>query len=169
MRDDEAAPRARGALRRSSGWALGVALALGLAGACGTVDVGDNIVPPDLDIDEDFYYCVIQPQVVTTHLCASGAAGEMGMCHTQRSAMRLTAAAETATPPTCADNRVVDPGSVPDAYRENLDVVRVFVQSDALSSPFYLRPVGLQSHPRVIFPTSDPAAEAIVRWLSPTP
>jgi hypothetical protein len=151
--------------------AVGVAASLGFAAitACGTVDVGDNIVPPDLDIDEDFYYCVVQPQVVSAHRCASGGVGEMGMCHTQRSAMRLSADAETATPPNCASDRVVDPGSVPDSYRENLDVVRVFVQSDALSSPFYLRPVGLQSHPRTIFATTDPAAETIVRWLSPTP
>jgi hypothetical protein len=133
--------------------------------ACGTVDLGDNIVPPDLAVDDDFFFCQIQPNVLNAHSCASGGAGDTGGCHASRSGMRLSATAETDQIPSCdADNKVT--GAVPESYRANLDAVRAELQSDPLSSPFYRRPVGLDSHPRVIFPESDPAAMLIVDWLS---
>lgn len=133
--------------------------------ACGTVDLGDNIVPPDIAVDDDFFYCQIQPHVLTQHSCASGASGDAGGCHASRSGMRLNSMAETDPPPTCDSSNHVT-GAIPDSYRDNLAAVRAELQSDPLSSPFYRRPVGLDSHPRVIFPESDAAAMLIVEWLS---
>ena len=43
---------------------LTAGIVLLLAG-CSTVDLGDNIVPPDLRLDEDFFYCEIQPNVLS--------------------------------------------------------------------------------------------------------
>lgn len=143
-------------------WAAAAVLTLG---GCTTVDLGDNIVPPDLQLDEDFFFCRIQPDVITKNSCASGGQGEGGQCHSARSALRLSPDAEDATPPACdADNKVT--GDVPQAYRDNLEAIRFTVQSDPLSSPFYRRPVGLDSHPRQIFDESSPEADLIVQWLT---
>ncbi|MGF1466979.1 MAG: hypothetical protein ACFCGT_12680 [Sandaracinaceae bacterium] len=130
--------------------------------SCGTVDIGDNIVPPDLQLDEDFFFCRIQPEILITFSCAGGDAGEMGMCHTARSALRLVDTVEA--PPPCTDG-IVD-GPVPDDYRQNLERVRFTIQSDALSSPFYRRPIGLDSHPRQVFEPSSDAAQLILDWIN---
>src|SRR5689334_6539443 len=64
-----------------AGWAV-------LAGSC-VVDLGDNFVAPDLNLDEAYFYCVIQPQVINTAGCSSGMGAEMGTCHADRSSLRL--------------------------------------------------------------------------------
>lgn len=144
---------------------LGLCASGALVGGCGTVDLGDNIVPPDLALDEDFFFCRIQPEVIEMHSCAGGGMGEGGMCHTSRSAMRLADAVMLGDSVTCDDEDRVT-GAVPASYMQNLEAVRFTVQSDALSSPFYRRPVGLDSHPREIFGEGDAAADLIVQWIS---
>jgi hypothetical protein len=114
-------------------------------------------------LDEDFFFCEIQPVVIAARSCASGEAGDGGNCHSSRSALRLSALAEMDAPPTCEDGRVVGP--VPPSYEDNLEAVRFTVQSDPLSSPLYRRPLGLDSHPRVIFDASSPEAMLIVQWI----
>jgi hypothetical protein len=131
-------------------------------GITGTVEPGDNFVAPDLSLDEAFFYCRIEPQVIQQHHCASGDNGEAGQCHDSRSALRLIASDD---PPPCdASGRVTS--AVPDAYQKNLDAVEFFVQADPLTSPFYLRPINQASHPRQIFDANDPAAKLIEEWIS---
>lgn len=139
-----------------------LALASSAAG-CGTIDLGDNIVPPDLQLDEDYFYCVIQPQVITAKGCATGGAGEAGQCHADRSALRLVPTMDG--PPECEDG-VVTGGDLSADYIANFEAVRFTVQSDPLSSPFYRRPTGLDSHPRQIFPEDDECADMIVEWIN---
>lgn len=128
----------------------------------GTVDLGDDFVAPELQLDADFFYCHIQPDVLSKHSCASGDAGDNGGCHDSHSALRLLA---TDAPSPCdADGVVVS--AIPEAYEANFEAVRFSVQSNPLDSPLYLRPLGRASHPRVIFPDDDPAAELIVEWIS---
>ena len=144
-------------------------LAVVLAQACaaqngvtGTIDPGDNFVAPDLTLDESFFFCRIEPEVLQKHGCAAGGSGEQGMCHDSRSALRLRV---TSDPPPCdGSKRVV--GRVPDAYRADLDAVQYFVQSDPLTSPLYLRPINQASHPRRIFDETDAAAKLITEWIS---
>jgi len=114
-------------------------------------------------LDEDFFYCRIQPEVINAHTCASGAAGEAGSCHSARSALRLEVAAETDAPPACDGDILI--GTEPASYRENFQAVQFTVQTDPLSSPFYRRPVGLDSHPRVMFAEGTPEAELIIEWI----
>lgn len=128
----------------------------------GTVDLGDDFVAPELQLDEDFFFCRIQPDVLTEHSCASGGDGEGGMCHDSRSALRLV---DTDDPPPCDGDDVVV-GDVPDAYQQNLEAVLFSVQSDAQTSPLYLRPIGRSSHPRVIFDADDAAADLILDWIT---
>ena len=127
----------------------------------GTVDLGDDFVAPELQLDSDFFYCRIQPEVLTKFSCAGGASGESGSCHDSRSALRLATTGATAT---CDDGAAV--GGVPREYEDNLEAIRFSVQSSALDSPLYLRPLGRASHPRTIFDEDDPAADLIVEWIS---
>ncbi len=143
---------------------LVLAVLLCLGSGCGTIDTGDNFVPPDLMLDEDFFYCRIQPEVITTYRCGRGADGEGGMCHSSKSALRLSAMAEEVAPPPCEADRVT--GTVPPSYMQNFMAVQLSVQSDPLSSPFYRRPVGLDSHPRVVFDEGSEPADLIVQWIS---
>ena len=131
-------------------------------GFTGTVEPGDNLVAPDLPLDEAFFYCRIEPEVIQKHGCASGNGGESGRCHDSRSAMRLTPSSESA--PCDGSGRVT--GKVPDAFVDNLEAVRFFVQADPLTSPFYLRPLNQASHPRRIFDDKDAAAKLIEEWIS---
>ena len=155
-------------VRASLGQAVALCLACNACGSAqdngwtGTVDLGDDFVAPDLQLDEPFFYCRIQPDVLTLHSCANGGDGEAGSCHESNSALRLLAS--DAPPPCDDDGALVD--EVPDAYRANFDAVSFSVQSDALTSPLYLRPTGQASHPRTIFDEDDEAAQLIVDWIS---
>ena len=133
----------------------------GLPTASDTVDLGDNPEPPDISIDADFFHCRIQPEVITEFRCAPGESADGGGCHTARSALRLV---EVPTPPRCQDGRVV--GAPPVESEVNLERIRTTVGVDAEASPFYRRPLGLDSHPRRIFEESSAAADLIRMWLN---
>jgi hypothetical protein len=132
------------------------------SGVVGSVMLGDNFVAPDLALDEDFFYCRIQPEVITKYGCASGMSGEEGMCHDSKSALRLIDTKEKAS----CDKGGMLTGNLPDAFVANFEAARFFVQSDPLTSPLYLRPIRKASHPRQIFPEGDAAAKLIVQWIS---
>lgn len=141
---------------------LGACSASSDNGFTGSVELGDDFVAPDLQLDEDFFVCRVQPEVLTRYSCAGGADGEAGSCHDSRSALRLLDT--DAAAPCDADGSVID--AIPDAYARNLEAVRFSVQSDPLTSPLYLRPLGRASHPRSVFDEDDEAADLLVRWIS---
>lgn len=156
-----------GSVQTRLGQAVALCVVLGGCGAqdngvSGTIRLGDDFVAPDLQLDESFFYCRIQPDVLTRHSCATGEAGDSGGCHDSQSALRLV---DSDAPPPCdAGGVLVD--DVPDAYRANFEAVGFSVQSDPLTSPLYLRPTGQASHPRTIFGEDDEAAQLIVEWIS---
>jgi len=131
-------------------------------GFVGSIDLGSDVVPPELVLDEETFICAIQPEVLSRHSCATGMGGESGSCHTSRSALRLVDARED--PPCNGDEQVV--GMVPESYMRNFEAIRFAVQADPESSPLYLRPIGRAAHPRVIFDADDPAAELIASWIA---
>lgn len=133
-----------------------------VSSGCTTVDLGDNFIPPDLMLDEDFFFCRIQPEVLSANTCASGGAGEGGMCHSSQSALRLDVMAEMESVACDGDVLV---GVPPASYERNLDAIRFTVQNDSLSSPLYRRPTGLDSHPRTIFATGSVEADLIDQWI----
>lgn len=126
-----------------------------------TVDLGDNFDAPEIALDQDFYYCEIQPNVISKGLCAQGAAGDGDGCHTQKSALRLIAVPSEAR---CQDGRLI--GTPPAEAEVNLERVRASIGPDADSSPLYRRPLGLDSHPRVIFDGRSQEAALLRQWLS---
>lgn len=129
-------------------------------GLLGSIDLGSDIIPPDIALDEETFVCRIQPEVLTRHSCATGMNGES--CHSSRSAFRLIDV--TDDPPCNAENEIT--GSVPDDIERNFEAVRFVVQADPETSPFYLRPTGRAAHPRTIFGSDDPAAELIAEWIA---
>jgi hypothetical protein len=137
--------------------------ALAMAG-CGTVDLGEDIVPPDLQLDEDFFFCEIQPNCLTRHGCATGMPSESGTCHAQGTTSLLLV--ETpAPPPECTDGVVIG-GTVDPDYMANFEAVRFTVQSDPESSPILQRPLMRMSHPRQIFNEDDECAALLVEWIN---
>lgn len=140
---------------------VGVAACVSDITAADTVDLGDNFEAPDFALDEDYFYCVIQPQVITKYKCSEGGAGDGDGCHASRSALRLV---KVDMAPRCSDNRVIG-APVSDA-QVNLERVRATIAGDADASPFYRRPLGKDSHPRVIFNDSSKPAELIRQWIN---
>jgi hypothetical protein len=126
-----------------------------------TIDLGDNPEPPNITLDEGFFHCRIQPEVITAQRCAEGGAGDQGGCHLAASALRLVV---VTSEPRCQDNRVI--GTPPAESQVNLERVRTTIGIDAEASPFYRRPLGLDSHPRVIFDEGSPEADLIRMWLA---
>ncbi|MEY4508239.1 MAG: hypothetical protein RLZZ450_361 [Pseudomonadota bacterium] len=138
------------------GWSLGACTPTALD----TVDLGDNPEPPDLALDESFFHCEIQPNVITAQGCATGGTGEANSCHMARSALRLI---QVPTPSLCQGGRLV--GSASPESIVNFERVRTSVGIDADASPLYRRPLGLDSHPRTIFASDSPAAVLLRAWL----
>lgn len=140
--------------------------ALGMGAGCGVVDLGDNPSPPSNIVDEDFFFCQVQPNVVTPMGCATGIAGDTGGCHARQSALFLEDASGMG-PPACDEDNNVLPGEVvPEVYRSNLTNIRFTVASDPMSSPFYRRPLGLDSHPRMIFDVGSPEEMIVRDWIT---
>jgi hypothetical protein len=144
--------------------AIGFAIA---ASACSTptvadtVELGDNFEAPELALDEDFFHCEIQPNVISAYSCSAGAPGDGGGCHAQKSALRLVAVLDL---PRCQNGRLI--GDPPPESEVNLERVRAAIGVDPDSSPIYRRPLGLDSHPRVIFDASSAPAALLRMWLS---
>lgn len=142
---------------------LAIASLLTLAGGCGTVDLGENIVQPNGRLDEEYFYCVIQPDVMQAASCATGIAGDTGGCHASQSALRVVDTALVARPE-CVDGELVPGAVVPLEYMNNLQSVQFTLGPDAESSPFYRRPTMMDSHPRR---TVDMAQEALIlEWFA---
>jgi hypothetical protein len=136
------------------------------ASACETIDLGDNFIAPDVQLDENFFFCSIQPEVISARGCASGMVGGStvcpggGGCHSARSSLRL----EDTPALMCVEGAPSE--AVPEVYRRNLENIRFTVRDNAMSSPLYRRPLQLDSHPCAIFGAGDPPAQLIVQWIS---
>lgn len=124
------------------------------------MELGDHPEPPERPLDEAFFHCEIQPNVLSAHGCAQGGAGESGSCHTARSALRLL---EVPAASPCQAGILL--GAPAAESLENLERVRASIGVDADASPLYRRPLGLDSHPRTIFSADSEAATLLRDWL----
>jgi hypothetical protein len=136
----------------------------GCAMGCGltsTVDPGTFEGVRDLKLDENYYYCVVQPQVITAKRCAPGDAGDpSGGCHASKSSMILV---DIPTPVACSGTRPT--GTVSASERANYQAAQLRVTRDPESAPLLARPTGKMSHPRVIFASNSPEADIIRAWI----
>ena len=141
---------------------LGLVLLGGWIHGCETADSGDNFIAPEIQLDADFFYCHIQPVVIAANSCATGGTPGGG-CHWRARTMMLLPQGETDLRPTCDGDRVT--GTVPDSTMRNFEAVQLFVRSDALSSPFYRYPTGLEEGHPVLFTESETEATLIEEWI----
>ena len=133
----------------------------GLAMGCGTVDTGTFEGVRDLRLDENYYYCVVQPQVITAKRCSPGDSGDpSGGCHSSKSSMILV---DVPTPVACSGRRPT--GVVTGAERANYQAAQLRVTRDAENAPLLARPTGKLAHPRVIFLGGSPEADIIRKWI----
>jgi hypothetical protein len=145
-----------------------VAFGAGL-GACTTIDPGPNFVVPDEQFDADFFFCVVEPQLLTAKKCGPGdpAAGDPGNgCHFNSSAVSGMALAQHPAVD-CADGHPTNRGQVGagSGAQGNLQAVSLEMSKDYLTAPLYLRPTG-QNHPRTVFPKDDPIVDVIKQWAA---
>ncbi|MEM6954707.1 MAG: hypothetical protein AAF411_00725 [Myxococcota bacterium] len=146
-----------------------LAACLLLAGC--TVELGsDPLLDPALPdanmasarpaLDADFFFCFVQPEVITPHRCAS----DVG-CHTDRTALRLDPVAETVAQPACAGGRPV--GTVDGRFYTNLARSRAETRASAARSDFYRRPLG-RGHPVTLFREGSREAAIVRAWIEGT-
>lgn len=138
-----------------------------LLAGCTTVDPGPNFVVPDENFDADFFFCRVEPEVLTNKKCGAGdpSLGDAANgCHFNASAVSGMALANHA-PIDCNGDRPVNRAQIGagSAAQGNLQAVTLEMSRDITTAPLLLRPTG-QNHPRVIFPKDDPAAEILRQW-----
>ena len=147
--------------------AIGSGALVALLWSCTTVDPGPNFVVPDEQFDADFFFCRIEPELLTAKKCGAGdlGAGDPGNgCHFNSSAvsgMPLT----NHVPVDCIDFRPTNRGQVGagSGAQSNLQSVSLEMSRDYLTAPLYLRPTG-QNHPRAIFSREDAVTDLIRQW-----
>ena len=141
-----------------------VAAVLLFGTGCGTVDLGTYEGVRDLKLDEDYFYCVIQPKVLTAKKCATGEPGDSGGCHNSNSSYRL---ADVPTPVNCASGK---PTALPSAEeRSNYGASSLRVTRDPDTSPLLLKPTGKSgSTHKLVFDTSSTEAGLIRTWIGRT-
>lgn len=132
--------------------AASLALCFALVG-CSTVDLGDHPPASNLLLDEDTFHCVIQPQVIEAHGCASAG------CHLDSSALRL----QQTEAATCEGGVAIEP--IPAGSLANFTAAETFVQSDPASSPFFRAPVQMDSHPELVYEVNSEPANLVADWI----
>ena len=151
--------------RGSIGLVVCAACAL-LATSCGTVDAGVYEGVRDLKLDENYYYCVIQPQVITAKGCSAGNSGEgPASCHAQNTAMRLKDIGPDKPDKSTACTGGKPTLAVTQAERDNYAAAQLRASRDIESSALITRPTGQSNHPRTIFPSDSPEATLIRQWI----
>lgn len=141
------------------------ALAVALGG-CTTVDPGPPFVVPDESFDADFFFCRVEPEVLTAKRCGPGEPGTdpANGCHFNSSAVSGMALADHA-PVACEGGRPVNRAQIGagSAAQGNLQAASLAMSRDIETAPILLRPLGF-NHPRAIFDRSDPAVEVLRQW-----
>jgi len=146
--------------------ALAALLMATTAVGCGTVDLGTYEGVRDLKLDESYFYCVVQPKVLTAKKCAGGdsSAGDTaGGCHSSTSSFRL---AEVPTPVACESGKPTGTASAEE--RANYAASSLRATRDPSTSPLLTKPTqsGGVSHPRRIFESNAPEADLIRTWIA---
>ncbi len=128
---------------------------------CGTVDPGTYEGVRDVKPDENYFYCVIQPQVLNAKKCATGEGGDTG-CHSTATPMRLQV---VDSPVLCTSGKPSDPSKISGAERANYTAASLRVNRDIESSPLLRRPIGASAH-KVLFASTSVEADLIRKWIA---
>lgn len=143
--------------------------AVTLVSGCTTVDPGPSFVVPDESFDADFFFCTVEPQVLTAKRCGPGdpAAGDKAnSCHFNASAVSGMALANH-DPIDCTNGHPSNRAQIGagGAAQGNLQAVTLEMSTDINTAPLLLRPTG-QNHPRQIFDKNDPVVDILRQWAT---
>lgn len=133
----------------------------------GAIDPGADFVVADVVFDSGFYYCRVEP-VLVTQRCGPGdpAAGDPANgCHHNVTSFRLTEYM-----PLVAErcNGGVTPagGSIPAAAQQNYQSAQARMKRDPGRAQLLLRATGQTKHPRALFSAASSEAEVIRQWAT---
>ena len=101
-----------------------------MGSGCGTTDLGAFEGVRDLKLDENFYFCHVQPEVITPQRCSPGAAGDgSGACHSTNPSMIL---ADVETPTPCTNGKPNTPPTTDE--RSNYQTAQLRASRDVEAS-----------------------------------
>jgi hypothetical protein len=146
---------------------LALGMTLGSLASCETVDPGPNFVVSPETFNENYFFCVVEPQYLFGKKCGPGEAGDNGNCHFNPSAVSGMALRDH--PPVACDGngRPTNPTEISSGSlaRANFTAASLEMSRDYLTAPIYVRPVGA-NHPRQIFMPNDPIVDVLKEWAN---
>jgi hypothetical protein len=154
---------------RRAAQSTSVAMVLGCCG-CTSVDPGPNFSIPNVQFDEDYFYCHVEPDFIFNKRCGSGDSSkdQPNSCHFNSSAVSNMVLIDH-MPVDCGggDHPVnrTQVGTGSDA-QANYGAVSLQMNKDYTAAPVYVRPSGsggVLYHPRQIFPPTD---QSVIMLLS---
>jgi hypothetical protein len=159
-------------LRRCCGAAVALALcAVAAAGVgCTTVDPGPDFVIPVETFDANYFYCHVEPQVLTAKKCGPGdpALGDPANgCHFNSAAVSGMALIQHPVIDCGGGDEPLDSTQVGEGSpaQSNLQAASLEMSRDYLDAPIVVRPTG-HNHPRAVYTLSDPVVSIIGTWAS---
>jgi hypothetical protein len=138
---------------------------------CVSVDPGPNFVVPEDTFDPDYFYCHVEPEFIFAKKCGPGDPQQQDRpngCHFNPSAVSGMALLDHPAVDCGGGDHPLDPTKTGSgtAAQNNYTAVSLEMNRDYLQAPVFVRPSG-NSHPRAIFPTSDPTVNQILRtWAA---
>jgi hypothetical protein len=142
-------------------------LAATLLLGCTTVEPGPQFVIAPESFNEDFFFCVVEPQYIFAKKCGPGEVSDKGSCHFNSAAVsgmplrdHPAVACDAAGHP--IDRTQVSTGSL---ARANFTSASLEMSRDYLTAPILVRPLGA-THPRPIFMKDDPVIAILQQWAA---
>ena len=137
----------------------------------GTVDPGPNFSIPLVQFDANYFYCVVEPQIImgglTGHACGDDGNGNQG-CHYSNKVPEMALVA-LPQPVTCSGSGVTavptDPTQTADGTPASINLSQVSLQMNAMymDAPVFLWPTQtIQGHPVQIYTPGDTAVTNIL-------
>ncbi len=123
---------------------------------------------PAETFDADYFFCHVEPQVLTAKKCGPGdpAQGDVANgCHFNSAAVNGMALVQHPTIDCAGGDHPVDSTQVGVAAQGNLQAASLEMSRDYLDAPIVVRPTG-HNHPRTIFTVSDPVVAILATWAN---
>jgi hypothetical protein len=158
--------------------ACGYLVMLGLGSfGCTSVDPGPNFVSPEIVFDANYFYCHVEPGLITAYNCGPGDPSKgdgSGGCHFTESVVSGMYLLQH-NPVDCGGGDIpLDPTQVAigSAAQGNFETVSLEMSKDYTIAPIYTRPSSYNgqppsAHPRAVFDQSDATViQLLSTWAS---
>ncbi|CAN5221034.1 hypothetical protein BH09MYX1_BH09MYX1_52010 [soil metagenome] len=139
---------------------VGVTVAVG----CTTIDPGPTFVVPNQTFNEDYFYCVVEPQLIFGKGCGDQN-GSNANCHYNSSAVSGMPL-QNHPPVDCAGEKPTGAVTLGSPAKSNYTSVSLNMSRDYLTAAIYVRPTSNLAHPVApyVYPTDDPVVDVIRTW-----